>query len=252
MPSDTQRRPFPERARDFLLQFVGRVVLNQFFMRFVLGPLFLLLGFVDACIHAFGPTPRFEMPPGSVVPSGFMEVIGRIQEERKAKEVRTELTDYERASARSSTFGVAGVSMVMLVGIGTSSKVFNGPAVVIAAICFVITVPILIVCGIAFTHQWEPVRGHPAAREISNLHSLIALMHLVFAFGLAAFVWSFDKRVSIVFVIAAYLGWRAYNNLVVHRIAPKTAESLTAMLEAANVAKAKKAETPRESDKTAA
>jgi hypothetical protein len=49
---------------------------------------------------------------------------------------------------------------------------------------------------------------------------MIHAAHLLFGVGLASLIWSFSARVAIVFLVACYLGKRAFNNLVFHRLPP--------------------------------
>jgi len=110
--------------------------------------------------------------------------------------------------AQSITWGLAGVGVVILTAIVTTHS--TGRAIVIAATCFSLSVPFLVVIGSAYVLIGDPLCVQPTKRQILFLTVLLLAVHIIFFTGLAAFLWSYDFRIAIVFIIACYLAWRYY------------------------------------------
>lgn len=220
-----------------LARLLGWIILNRVLMRFVYPPLVCVWTFAYTFFGAFGPKPRFKVPPGTLFPPGWPDadrmnammalLIARVREERSSPANAGIITERDRAVIQSMTWGTAGAAVLIVVAIATSSKQFTGPAISVAAAFFAAAIPLLIAFGFAFAHQWDPVRAPPTPQERGNLGRLIITGQFLFASGIASLLWSFDPRVFAVFLVAWFLGWRAFKNLVVHRIAPKTAEEIT-------------------------
>ena len=117
---------------------VGRAV--------ALGPVLVVGYYAQACFAAFGPRPEVEIDPGSTVTPEMTRFLAPdtkrlfalIQEAHKVPK-RTNITERERAVAQTMTWGMAGAAVVILTAIATSSKTFNGPAILVAAGCFAST-----------------------------------------------------------------------------------------------------------------
>ena len=210
-------------------QIVGRLVLWLLRHR-ALGPLLTLAYMVQACVAAFGPRPRMKVPPGCLLSGESMQLTAKLHEHRSAS-AHTEITDRQRAVAQSMTWGAAGAAVLILVAIATSSKTFSGAAMTVAATCFAVSIPLFIALGFAYSSHQNEATESPTPNEALNLHHLLRSAQFLFGLGLAALLWSFDRRVSIAFVVACYLGWRAFMNLVVFRVGEKAAAEVSAMLE---------------------
>ena len=94
----------------------------------------------------------------------------------------------------------------ILTGIVTEHH--TGAAAVVATACFSLTSPILVGLGLAYLIQSEHTVARPTVKDAVKLHLLIGLTHFVFLAGFAAFLWSYDARISITFVIGCALAWR--------------------------------------------
>jgi hypothetical protein len=238
MSSVVEQRSRRERLKSVLLTIAGRILLSRIFMRFVMPPLMAVGYVIYACIHAFGPRRKFDVPSGGPVHlSEWAELAARIQESKDGPQ-RKEISEEHRARMQSMTWGTAGAAVVILVAIATSSKAFVGPAITIAAMCFAFTIPLLIVFGFAISHHLNPARPPPEPTESSNATYLILAAQFVFAVGIGALLWSFDIKVALAFMVACCLAWRAYSNLVVHSFRSSTVGKVSVMLQEA-VEKAK-------------
>lgn len=224
------------RVQIILLKGVQRLVFTRFF-RFVLQYVLMVWLLVWAARVVFGRSPIIDVPANSAIPPELAQAIAQLEETRRAR-VKAEMTERSRDIVQTMTWGTAGVSVLILVAIATSSKTFTGLAMTIAAGCFAISIPLLISFGFAFAHHWDPARDPPTTQEVINLNALIYAGQFVFAFGLASLLWSFDYRISLAFLVACYLGTRALKNLVTNRISPKVAQDVSAMIKAANDAPA--------------
>jgi hypothetical protein len=157
----------------------------------------------------------------------FTVLFGRIPNELRAidPEIAESLNQIERARqapitgsiaryrtvTQSITWGLAGVGVVILTTIVTGHMAI-APAILVATACFSLSVPFLVIFGVASAFQAEGTR--PTVHQTLVLQSLIFVAHLIFYVGFAAFLWSFDARISVVFIISCYLAWRFFRRFV--------------------------------------
>lgn len=211
-----------------LRRIVQRIILSRPF-RWVLMPVIYVGLIVYVLRLAAGRTPRIQLPPDSPRAQEVAKLIAQLEASRKAPIQRRPLTEGDLALVKSLTWGTAGVAIVILVAIVTSTKTF-GPAMLIAAGCFAVIVPLLTAFGFAHMHQLDPTTPACTTQECINLFGLIYACQLLFAVGLGALLWDFNAGVSIAYFVACYLGRRVYNNFVLHRVSPPPVESATTIL----------------------
>jgi hypothetical protein len=235
------------RVLIIVLKLTQRIVLSRFF-RIVLVPVLIVFRLVWAVRIVFGHSPVIDVPGNSAITAELATMIAKLEESRRTR-VIGEMTDRGRDLVQTMTWGTAGVAVLILVAIATSSKTFTGPSMTIAAGCFAVSVPLFISFGFAFAHQWDPGRDPPTTQEVLNLNALIYGGQFLFALGLASLLWSFDYRVSLAFLVACCLASRVFKNLVVNRISPQVAQDVSAMIQSA-VSSAAASDVPRESVET--
>ena len=138
----------------------------------------------------------------------------------KTAEYPTNDAERERGIAlnRSMTWGVAGAALVLL----TTDIVATHPsdkAALIAAACFAIAIPTLVVCGfihLSHAHSTPSDRGiqPPTMRHMLKVLNRTYTAYFLVSVGMAAMLWSYDWTVSVVFIISLYLALRLYRRTV--------------------------------------
>jgi hypothetical protein len=143
------------------------------------------------------------------LPKGFGEssdpkAAKMIVELKAAWNARVErYTDKDRAADQTMTWGMAGGGGVILIAIVTTQKF--SPATWVAATCLSLAVPFLAVLGATHALQAGPKSVPPFVRDILWGSLLLQAVHFIFYVGFAAFLWSYDARIAVVFVIGSYL-----------------------------------------------
>jgi hypothetical protein len=135
--------------------------------------------------------------------------IAQLRSQLKAQldaPVSRRLRDRERLVGQTMTWGTTGVGVVMLTAIITADAL--NPALGVATAAFAVSVPFLVVLGFLFLLQSDPQSPLPTVRTALLQTTLLHAAHLVFYFGFAALLWSYDPRIAALFVVACYLAWR--------------------------------------------
>jgi hypothetical protein len=112
------------------------------------------------------------------------------------------------AFIQTITLGTAGVGFVILTAIVIDHKI--SPAIWVATICFVLAVPILVAFGMVYWLLASPKQVPPTVREAVILTISLYGALLIFYVGVAAFLWSFDPRITAIFIIGSFLAWRFF------------------------------------------
>jgi len=122
--------------------------------------------------------------------------------------VATRWTEEDRAFNRSATWGLAGVGALLLIAIGTTRP--QGSAMWLATACFAISVPMLVTVGLIGMAQTDPRNEPPIAKDLFRPMMFLWLSHGLFYFGFAAFLWSYDTGVGILYVISLIVCLRIF------------------------------------------
>jgi hypothetical protein len=195
------------RLQLWFLRLLARVVAARWFQDFALRPVIRVTVWV--WLYWFAWAAIFDR-----LPKGFGESDPKIAQmmitlraQRDAR-VAFSSTDRDRAVNQAITWGTAGVGALILTTIVTT-RIFN-PAILIAAGCFSLSLPLLVVIGFLYALHADPKQEPPTLQDSLSLFFLLWTAHFIFDFGFAAFLWSYDFRVSIVFAIGCYIAWRYF------------------------------------------
>jgi hypothetical protein len=149
------------------------------------------------------------------------EMIARIKTMLdKVAEYPTDDAERERGIAlnRSMTWGVAGAAVVLLTTVIVATHP-SDKAALIAAACFAYAIPALIVCGfiqLSHAHSTPNNQGiqPPTMRQSLKILNRTYVAYFLVCVGAAAMLWSYDWKVSIVFIVSLYLALRLYRETV--------------------------------------
>jgi hypothetical protein len=119
---------------------------------------------------------------------------------------------------RSMTWGVAGAALVLLTTVIVATHP-SDKAALIAAACFAFAIPTLIVCGfiqLSHAHSTPSDQGiqPPTMRQALKIVNRTYIAYFLVCVGAAAMLWSYDWKVSIVFIGSLYLALRLYPGTV--------------------------------------
>ena len=138
----------------------------------------------------------------------------------RTAEYPTNDAERERGIAlnRSMTWGVAGAALVLLTTVMVATHP-SDKAALIAAACFAIAIPTLVVCGIIQLSHAHSTPSDQSIQPPTMRHMLKVLNRTYTAYffvsvGMAAMLWSYDWKVSVVFIISLYLALRLYRRTV--------------------------------------
>lgn len=194
------------RVQIALLKLLQRIINSSAFRRvfhIVLKPILRVWIYTFLSRIVFGYTPKrvVELDPKAA------DVIAQLEETRR-KPIRAEVTDREYAALQATTWGTAGVALVIEVAIATSSKTL-GPGMSIAAGCFAAVIPLLIVFGLIQSHHYDPKKDPPTtAQEVINLMAMIYGTQFFFCVGVTAMLYDFSRTVAIAFLCGCWLALR--------------------------------------------
>lgn len=138
----------------------------------------------------------------------------------KTAEYPTDDVERERGIAlnRSMTWGVAGAALILL----TTAIVTDHPSdksALIAAACFAFALPTLVVCGfiqLSYAHSKPSDHriSHPTMQHVLRVVIRTYIAYFFVTVGAAALLWSYDWKVSVVFIVSLYLALRLYRRTV--------------------------------------
>jgi hypothetical protein len=114
------------------------------------------------------------------------------------------LTDNERAFTQSTIWGAAGLGAIILVAIVTTTHDYS-PAIWVAAVCFGLTIPMFAALGFADSMQTDPKKLPPTVKEVVFFGARLYFTHFIFWFGFAAFLWSYSRYLSAIFMVGCFL-----------------------------------------------
>lgn len=84
------------------------------------------------------------------------------------------------------------------------------------------SVPFLVAIGAAYALISDPTCVQPTKRQVLFLSVLLITVQIVFFVGFGAFLWSYNFRIAIVFIIAWYLAWRYYRDFSVKHLSAQS------------------------------
>jgi hypothetical protein len=192
------------RVRIWRLQLLSRFVKTAWFRVAVLHPAvrLRLLWFVWAIF--FDRLPETSNPQVATLQ-------GELKARLDAPLAASEATERGRAVNQAMTWGTAGVGVVILIAIITAHAL--NPALETATAAFAVSVPFLVVLGFLYALQSDPKATPPTVRAALFQVTLLYAAHLLFYFGLAALLWSYDPRIAALFVVACYLALRYFRRV---------------------------------------
>jgi hypothetical protein len=212
-----------------LINLLQRIINSRAFRRvfhIVLKPILRVWIYTFLSRLAFGYTPKrlAELDPKAAA------AIAQLEETRR-NPIRAEVTDREYAALQATTWGTAGVALVIEVAIATSSKTL-GPGMSIAAGCFAAVIPPLMVFGIIQSHHYDSKKDRPTtAQEMINLMAMIYGTQFFFCVGITAMLYDFDRLVAIAFLCGCWLALRILRKYSMQIVAVPTIPKVIAMTE---------------------
>lgn len=162
--------------------------------------------------------------PDRLNASGDPRVAGMVVQIKAMLDTTAEYpkNDAERdrgiALNRSMTWGVAGAALILLTTVIVATHP-SDKAALIAAACFAIAIPTLVVCGfIQLSHAHSPLSDQgiqpPTMRHMLKVLNRAYTAYFLVSVGMAAMLWSYDWKVSVVFIASLYLALRLYRRTV--------------------------------------
>jgi hypothetical protein len=124
------------------------------------------------------------------------------------------LTDHERAFTQSTIWGAAGLGTIILIAIVTTTHDYS-PAIWVAAVCFGLTIPMFAALGFADSLQTDPKKLPPTVKDVVFFGARLYFTHFIFWFGFAAFLWSYSRYLSAIFVVGCFIAWRYFRRFSV-------------------------------------
>jgi len=226
------------RIRQYIrfLQFLQRMLNSPRFRRFML---IVIRPFLYALLLGFGVAVVFGYTPKKIDPESKTAQLWRdIQATRSQRITVANVKDRDRALSQTTTWGMAGLGVLLLAAILTSPK--SGAAVSIAIGCFAISVPLLVALGALSWLHFDEKGVPPTAQEIIYTTALTHMGQFLFCVGLGALVWSYDARAAIVFLVGCGIGLRVFQLFAVRHLRaqsrdaePKSATPQGALIEQA-------------------
>jgi hypothetical protein len=203
-----------QRSRNRLLiwflQLLLRVVQTPWFRGAAIRPVAYIL--VRIAIYRFLWAFFFNHLPKVEPNSKAAQLIADIETRMNAP-VDVGASEKDRAVNQSLTWGLAGVGVVILIAIVTTQKF--SPANWVAVTCLALAVPLLVMLGFVDAVLADPKRTPSIMRDRLILVISLYGVHLIFYIGFTAFLWSYDARVSLAFLIGCLLAWRLFQRFVV-------------------------------------
>jgi hypothetical protein len=204
--STPNRIPVRRHLKIASLQLLIQVIKARWFRLLILRPPLLVFVFYRIFALAFGA--KINVP--ATADAKTLELVNQLEAARNARMKTDLLTDTDRTLLRALTWGVAGIAVIILTTVITAQK--SSPALWLACACFALATPILVVLGFAASYHADPKKTPPTVQEGVNLHGSIYAADLVFCLGFAALLWSYDPRISGLFVIGCWLAWRYFKS----------------------------------------
>jgi hypothetical protein len=209
-------REMRRRLQIWYLRLLVRAVASSWFkkllLRMVLRPLtriglywFLLAAILDRLPKRWEENPQ--------IAQGMAELRATWNARATAMNARG------RAIDQTLTWGTAGGGVVILTAIVTTHD--HSPATCVAAICLSLSVPFLLVLGALFAFQTDENPLPLTVRDMLVRTATLWLTHFIFFAGLAAFLWSYDVRIAIVFLAGTYFAWRYFRRFAMKYHSPK-------------------------------
>jgi cadmium resistance protein CadD (predicted permease) len=112
-----------------------------------------------------------------------------------------------RAYIRAMTWSVAGVGVVILAAIAVNHPAHPPTSLLVAAACFALSVPLLIVLGLIQQVQADPKAQRPTVSQLLWAFTRVLLALLLFLVGFIALLWSFSRIAALLCVLGWYWGW---------------------------------------------
>jgi hypothetical protein len=205
-----------------LIGFLGllqRVVSNYWFKEIVLPPVGRMLACYVILLAAY-----------KLIKTGTIEIgdprvtqgIADLKVRWNARISGGDHTSRGHGVGQAMTWGLAGVAVVLLMTIVAYHM--SGPAIRIAASCFSLAVPVLILFGILAALQTDP-QYRPTVKAMVLVQAPILLAQLIFGFGFAAFLWSYDPGVATIFAMGCGLALRLFQKLATDHFASQSIET---------------------------
>jgi hypothetical protein len=198
--------PVRRRLHIASLQLLIRIIKTRWFRMLILRPPLLIYAFYRVFALGFGA--KIRVP--ATADAKTLELVSQLEASRSARMKTDLLTDTDRTLLRALTWGVAGVAVIILTTVITTEK--SSPSLWLACACFALATPVLVVLGIAASYHADPNKTPPTVQEGVNLHGSIFAADLVFCLGFAALLWSYDPRISGLFVAGCWIAWRYFKS----------------------------------------
>lgn len=169
---------------------------------------------------------RLFTDPDKLNASGNPQVAAMVAQIKAMMDKRTEYPkngperDRGIALNQSMTWGVAGAAIILLTTEIVATHPAADKAALIAAACFAFAIPTLVISGfIQLTHaSAAPSDQGIQSPTLRQAMKVIGRTHMAYFFvcvGVAAMLWSYDWKVSVVFMMALYWALRLYRRTVV-------------------------------------
>lgn len=165
----------------------------------------------------------FKAPEQIQVPDPkVMEMLAQIKamlERRTAYPTDEAARERGAALNQTMTWGVAGAALVLLTTIIVATHPLTDKAALIPAACFAYAIPTLVMCGfiqLSYASAKPSDQGiqPPTLRQVMKVMGRTHTAYFLVCVGMAAMLWSYDWKISIVFVVSLYWAYRLYRRTV--------------------------------------
>jgi hypothetical protein len=197
--------PVPGWRRTLLiwsLHLLQRAINNYWLQQMVLRPVVLPLRYLGLLLIA-----REAYKTGTIESTDpkAAEMLAGIKAGWNARISSGEHANTYGAMGQAMTWGLAGVAVVLLTTIVAYR--LSGPAIYVAAGCFALATPILLVFGLLSALR------PPTVKATVLVHVPVTLAQEIVGVGFAAFLWSYQPWISALFMMSCGVAWRLFQKI---------------------------------------
>jgi hypothetical protein len=203
--SAIKRIPVGRRLFIASIQMLQRFTNSRAF-RLLMRPFLLVWVWYRLFALVFGAIPKSWTAASPEV----AQVVSQLEAARNARAQTDLMSDTDRTLLRTLTWGVAGTSLYILMQIVVEQK-FSATLWLTCA-CFALVVPFLAVLGVVASQYMDSKKTLPTVQEFFNLYAAIYAADLIFCLGFTALLWSYDPRISMLFVVGCWLARRYFKS----------------------------------------
>jgi hypothetical protein len=123
--------------------------------------------------------------------------------------IPAEFSKKNAGEMRAYTFGLSGVGILLISALITTNG--RGEPTWLALAAFVFSVPLLIAVGFMFDFMFAQSPTSISVRAVAKPFFFWALGVVIFVFGLACLLWSYDATIGIIFILAIIFAHRVWS-----------------------------------------